>query len=471
MKKNFTLIILLLFCAYLNAQLAFTNSGNLQIHAGASVTGFGNFTNTATGGLINNGNFYLKGNITNDQSSMSAGTGAAVLNGTSAQTINGSQPFKTYNLTTNNTAGITLNNNLSIAGAHTFSNGIIATSVTPNYLIYEAGSSYSGDADSRHVSGWVKKIGSTNFSFPVGNGTVLRKTTLENLSGSLEFDCKYGAPTNNATNALPPLLLIDANEYWTINRVTGSGSAQVHLNWDNSKVAYPYYILTAIRVAYYTGGMWTDVGGSATGNVTTTGDITSNAVSSFGDFTFGSNDYYLSLKLNISAQRKQGFNLVEWQTINETNTAYFEIERSANTTTFYKIGTAASFNTSSAKYSFKDVQPLRGTSWYRIKNVDKDGKIKYSGVVAVTNTESNKSFYVVNNPAYNVIYLSASDIYNGAYEYYISNTAGQLIQKGTLQLTNGIVSIPLFAGIPSGAYILEVKNTQYKLTEKILIKK
>src|SRR5258705_274157 len=126
MKKINILITFLLFCCvFTNAQLAFTNSGNLQIHTGASITGLGNFTNTSSGVLVNNGSFYVKGNLTNNQSSMAAVSGTLYLNGGNAQSVNGSQTFKTYNLETNNSAGITLDNDLSVSGSHTFASGLI----------------------------------------------------------------------------------------------------------------------------------------------------------------------------------------------------------------------------------------------------------------------------------------------------------------------------------------------------------
>jgi len=45
------------------------------------------------------------------------------LNGTSAQSISGTQAFKTLNFVSNNSAGITLNNDLSVSGIHTFYRG------------------------------------------------------------------------------------------------------------------------------------------------------------------------------------------------------------------------------------------------------------------------------------------------------------------------------------------------------------
>ncbi|MDX2048501.1 MAG: hypothetical protein SFU87_17070, partial [Chitinophagaceae bacterium] len=120
MKIIIIAFLMILSCSYAGAQQAFTNSGNFQIHTGASVAGFGDFTNTSAASLLNNGNFYLKRTVTNSQASMTTGTGTLYLNGTAAQSVAGTQPFKTYNLVTDNTSGITLNNDLTVAAVHTF---------------------------------------------------------------------------------------------------------------------------------------------------------------------------------------------------------------------------------------------------------------------------------------------------------------------------------------------------------------
>ena len=473
MKTLAILFSLVLYCGSVNAQEAFTNNGNLQIHPGASIAGFGNFLNASTSALVNNGSLYVRGSATNNQSSMAIGTGTLYFNGIALQAVNGTQPFRTFNLVTNNTSGITINNNLSVSGAHTYTNGIINTSVTPHYLIYEAGSSYSGDADSRHVNGWVKKIGNTNFSFPVGNGIVIRKAAIESLSGSLEFNAKYEAPTASTSVQLP-LISVDPNEYWIINRVNGSGSAQVHMNWDNSKVGFPQYILMDIRAAYYTGGFWTDQGGSATGNVTTTGDITSNSVSSFGSFTMGSISGVIPLQfLGITAQRKGGYNLVEWRTASAISTDHFDIERSEDGVHFKKMGSMVSYNSPSAmSYFFKDVHLTGGTLWYRIRSVDTDDKFKLSPIVWVKEVEqTHPSMYVLNNPAQGSIHLFAPDSYKGRCDYYIVHANGQLMQQGTMAVKgSGNIFIKLDAGISPGVYMLQVKNGQKYFQEKIMVR-
>lgn len=53
MKRSIIQISLLLFGYFLNAQQPFSNTGNLQVHSGGSMTSFGNFANTGTGNLVN----------------------------------------------------------------------------------------------------------------------------------------------------------------------------------------------------------------------------------------------------------------------------------------------------------------------------------------------------------------------------------------------------------------------------------
>ena len=475
MKKSIFQIILLFCSGFAVAQQPVSNSGNLRIHTGGSLTSFGNFTNGSAGVLVNNGTLDVKGDLSNNEASMSVGTGTLHLSGSIAQAVNGSAPFRTFNLVTNNSTsgGITLNNNLTVSGAHSFVDGIITTSVTPNYLVYEAGSSYSGDGDGQHVNGWVKKLGNTDFSFPVGNGIVIRKAAIESLSGSLEFNALYLPTTPDPTNMNSPLVLVDPNEYWVINRVNGSGSSQIHLNWDNSKVAFPQYVLNSIRVAHQDAGIWTDRGGSATGDINTTGDITSGTVSAFGNFTFGSTQFLIPLQfLGITAQRKVGYNLVEWKTADAFNTDRFEIERSEDGLHFQKIGTMSSINSNSVlTYTFRDIHLTGGTLWYRIRSVDVDGKYKLSSVVTVREQPvGSGTMYVLNNPARGSIQLYAPESYKGACDYYLRNAGGQLIQKGTLTVNGaGNISIKLDAGIVQGVYLLQVKKDKQQFQERILV--
>jgi hypothetical protein len=470
--KNAKLIFtacLLLSSISMVAQTDVQNTGTLYISGSGDVVYItGGFTNTSSGALTNNGSLYVRQTLTNGQASMATGTGTLYLNGTSAQSVAGTQPFKTYDLVTNNSSGITLNNNLSVANAHTFTSGVIASSATPNYLIYEAGSSYSGAADSRHVSGWVKKIGTTDFTFPVGNGTYLRSIAIANLSASSEFNCKHNGSTQNQSNMLWPINVVDPYEYWNMPRVSG-GTADVSLNWDNSKVTFPNYTVADIRVTQYE-SIWTSRGGTASGNATTTGTITATTVNNFGEFTFGSLSFAIPLRfISITGQRKNNYNNIDWKVAETEDITHFVVERSGNGSQFTSIGTVAAQRNLST-YSFKDDAALTGTNWYRIAGINQSGAKIYSRVVPIAANGRNVDMYVVNNPVKQSIRISAGDNNKGNYEYGIYTTSGQLLQKGRLTIGGaGIYNITLQAAVKPGVYMLDVRSSTAQFTERLVI--
>ena len=476
MKRKLFSLVLLVISGSIKAQDEFKNTGNLQIYSGASITGFGSFTNSSLGALVNNGSFYIKGILTNDQSSMAAGSGTLYLNGSSAQSVAGTQPFKTYNLVSNNSAGITLNNNLSVSGVHTFTSGLIATSVTPNYLIYESGSSYSGSGDTKHVNGWVKKIGSTNFTFPVGDATYERTAAISNLSAASEFNCHYYTPTQNIGNLAIPVLEVKQNEYWQIDKISG-GTAKITLNWDHSKVPMSNFALTDILVSHYTGGFWTDAGGvsTATGNTMTTGSVTSNAVNSFSPFTIGSIGFILPLKLvSFTGKRRSGTTFLTWISNNEQDVDYFDIQRSLNATAFITIGKMDARNSGNRElYNFDDPFNFLGIVYYRLRMVDIDGKYSYSKIIAVSEKNIDASGFITLNPARNVITIFNKSAENGPFDYTLYNTYyGQLVMKGVVTMeVNGIAVLPLPGQTASGIYILELRNKNIHYKQNVLVEK
>lgn len=462
--------ILLLTSSVAFSQAGITNNGSMQIHTSANMTAFVNFTNASTGGFVNNGTFTLRGNVTNNRASMSPGTGVTILDGTSAQAVGGTEPFRVYNLTTNNSTGITLNNDLNVNAAHTFTAGIITSSSTPNYLVYENGATYSGSADNAHVNGWVRRTGTTNFIFPVGNASLLRPVAINNLSTASTFNAQYTGVTTNTNNVLPNLVTVDPYEYWFVNQVSG-GTAQVIMNWDNSKITFPDYQLASIRVAHYTGGMWTNSGGNATGNVSTTGAITSSSVSSFGAYTFGSLNFSLPMNfIGVTARRKNKYSIVEWKTAEENNVDHYEVERKdGRNPTFSAIASVRANNNITNTYQIEDHLPLDGTAYYRVRSVDRDGTFSYSKTVAVSD-KRNGSMAVINNPARNTIFISANSVPRGNYVYQLIDGAGRIVQAVQLLLDGqSVIDITVPPKASKGFYLVKVTNNLFEFTDKVII--
>lgn len=473
MKKSFVLLYLLLVYESIEAQTGIQNSGNLQVHSGGSLSSGLNFTNTNTAVLVNNGSIYLRNSLTNDEASMTAGSGTLYLNGSSAQSVNGSAIMRTNNLVSDNSSGITLNNDLSISGTHTYSNGLIHTSATPNYLIYESGSAHSGSTDSRHVTGWVKKIGNSDFNFPVGDNTYLRSVALSGITSVSEFNCHYYTPTQNIYNLFSPLVKVKGNEYWQIDKVSG-GSANVTLNWDHAKVPVDNILLADIRVGHYTGGNWTDAGGSASGDVTTTGTVTSNAVSTFSPFTLAYVSFPIPIKLlSFTGWRKTGVTYLHWVTENEQDVSHFAVQRSFDGVSFTTIGNVTARNRGIKEiYSFDDLTGFTGVAYYRLSSIDNDGSYSYSKVIIVSETALTGSAFVVLNPIRSSITIFNRNAPAGMYAYSLFSSSGQMILKGDISLGSnaaGIIRLPV--KIPYGIYTLQLVNEKVKFYQQVLVER
>jgi hypothetical protein len=76
---------------------------------------------------------------------------------------------------------------------------------------------------------------------------------------------------------------------------------------------------------------------------------------------------------------------VEWRTASEINNSGFEVERSHDGTTFTKIGWVEGHGTTNEEqyYLFSDGQPQQGWNYYRLKQIDHDGKFEYSRLIPV----------------------------------------------------------------------------------------
>jgi hypothetical protein len=466
MKK--IVLWLLLLSGTAQAQQAVSNTGNLVVHAGGSLSVYGNFSNASAASLLNNGNLYLKSAVTNNQASMGGGAGTVYLNGTASQTVAGSAPFKVYNFVSDNASGVLLDVNLSVGGLHTFSQGLITTSATPAYLIYENGASYTGDGDTRHVNGWVKRTGASDFIFPVGSASFERTIAVTNLSASSEFNARYYTITPNTGQMLSPLVSIDPYEYWDLDQVAG-GTGKVLLNWNHAKVSFVKWSLAAIQVAGVTGADWTARGGVASGDVTATGFITSGTVSSFGRFTFGSQSYPLPLDLiNFTVNRSSGISYVKWNTMNEVNVDHFTVQRSDKGLNFYSIGQVAARNSGATEtYHLDDTKGITEVAYYRLQSVDKDGKEKFSAVVPVK--ESVPSLLtLLQNPVQHSIGLLAAASLQGNFQYTLNGLNGTLIQSGTLEIRGaGIQTILLDKDLSATLYLLTISKGNQKFEYKI----
>lgn len=472
-SKIFLLLVLCLAGAFTGRSQGLTNNGNLRIHAGGTLSSSVGFTNASTGTLVNEGSIYLRADLTNHESGMSAGSGTLYFTGSGAQLVTGTATMKTHHLVTNNNAGITLQNDLSVAGTHTFTTGLIHSSATPHYLIYENGAGHSGSSDAGHVTGWVRKNGTGNFTFPVGDNSYLRTIGISNLSVSAVFNAHYYTNTADVYNMQSPLVKVRAAEFWQLDKVSG-GSAQVTMSWDHSKVPMDNILLADIRAGHYYGGQWINEGGSATGDVATTGSVTSNAITNFSPFTLAYISFPIPLKLvSFTGWRKTGKTFLHWISENEQDMLHFSVERSLDGVSFAAIGQVPARNAGIRElYNYQDPFSFTGTIYYRLKNVDNDGTFTYSRIISVSENNIPGSSIAVVNPVQTAITVLNKTAPGGEYAYQLYNAGGQMIQSGQLILApNSASLIRLSLHMVPGIYSLRLMKEQLVYEQRVLVER
>jgi hypothetical protein len=102
---------------------------------------------------------------------------------------------------------------------------------------------------------------------------------------------------------------------------------------------------------------------------------------------------------------------LDWNTQEEVNFSHFIIERSADGETWTGIGTVDAKGNSEVEttYTYVDGQPLTGTNFYRLTEVNLDNSYIYSPVVVVRTT-TLAQITLFPNPASNYINVSLAGI-------------------------------------------------------------
>ena len=99
---------------------------------------------------------------------------------------------------------------------------------------------------------------------------------------------------------------------------------------------------------------------------------------------------------DFRGQAVRGTNLLEWTSLSEENTAFFELQRSADATRFRTIAEvkAAGYSLEEQEYEYSDRQPLNGTNYYRLKMVDRDGSFQFSKIIQLNQNNQKQQMYL-----------------------------------------------------------------------------
>ncbi len=178
--------------------------------------------------------------------------------------------------------------------------------------------------------------------------------------------------------------------------------------------------------------------------------------------------------LYFNAQKQgQTSSLLSWKTAQEVNSAYFDLERSTDALNYTYIGrvNAAGNSQIPVSYFFTDNQPANGMNYYRLKQVDIDGRFIYtpSRLVRFSDLNAGAVKYFP-NPTNGFLNIELSEaIKKESKVINISNAAGIVVN----QLKLGSNANPIFkvdlSSYPKGIYFVQVKTASTNSTQKIVL--
>ena len=390
------------------ALLTIGGSGTLTID-GADVQGLLNQGTVANNGLLKiglttgTGSYGVRneGQFTNGSGEVKIdnATQAALYNFSGTFTNNASLSLKTAVAapfllksdggTVNNNASGTLSGTGMINPAHFTNNGgMLSPGYSPGILTFDGSENFATGTLAIEVN--AAGVAGTDFDQIVVNGTAT-------LGGTLALTFNFPAPSDGDV-----VTIIDATALaGTFSLVTGLPE-----HW-------------AVRYDFPTTG---EVSLEYTNNLPVT-------------------------LVHFTAKRQDNRIQLGWQTSEETNNQGFDIERLLYQGTWESIGFVDGHGSTkgNSTYFFWDRNPLPGVNYYRLRQLDFDGKVEYSRIVSVSMDEA-AVVKIYPNPTSGIIHVEGSPS-----EVKILDILGRSVMDGTI--ANQKIDV---SHLPDGFYILAV---------------
>ncbi len=460
-----------------------------NVTAPATLTINGNLTLTAgtfTAGAALN----VLGNFLNNSGNFIQGTNTVSLKGGAAQTLGGTSPTTFYNLTINNTSGgVTLGAAESVTNTLTLTSGIVTTTAT-DLLTLIAGSTSSVGSATTYVNGPMAKVGTTAFTFPLGNNGVWARLGIGAPSASETFTAQYVNSGYGsyamAAAPIPVLNNVSIVEYWTLGRA-GAANTTVTLYSENSAASgISLCSNTDLRIAHYNtvSNKWENNNNAVTVNLTAgtcgtaTGkvNITTNAVvTNFSPFTFGSlaGSNPLPVELtSFTAQCNEGDALLQWTTATESNNKFFTVEKTQDGLHYNSAAVVTGNGTTDTEhnYTVMDPTPFSGLSYYRLSQTDFDGNTTYFNSIPFESCGNVKDITAFVNSS-NDINIHINSTESQTYAIEIINLLGQTIVNTNENVSKGSNQFTFPNEYDKGVYFIRVSNPYTTYTTKVLILK
>ena len=161
--------------------------------------------------------------------------------------------------------------------------------------------------------------------------------------------------------------------------------------------------------------------------------------------------------------------LLTWKTVSETNNKGFAVQRSLDGRTFSQIGFVNGHGTTGLvnNYMFTDdAVPAQQQVYYRLKQVDYDGRYGVSNIVVVTKSAGDNNVSVTENPIRSQLTLAFKGLLTGTANVSLYDMSGKKLYAASQKVQ---ATMPInTANISRGIYLVRVEWNNKSYTIKVV---
>ena len=431
--------------SFLCGSAAAQNSA-LVIEAGTTMTIAGNAM------VFNNLDLYCNG-------SLLAPSGTVWVTGSNNGSFNGTgiPAVQTLQLNTGASSVLTLNTGLQVSGSLIFQNGLIDLNGQQLQLLGSA--VLQGESETSRITG--TSGGSVT---AIASGVdAPNQLNIGNLGAMLSSGANMGDvtisrsqmpatnPSNNNLHGIQRTFLIQPQNDAALNASLRFYYLDAELNGGDASTLDLWKSVDGIS--------WSQVGADSRDAVAKY--VEKDGLSDLSYWTLSDLVDPLPLTLvSFSVVCEGSYALVQWQTGEESNMAYFVVQRSAdgeNWTSLTKVD--ASDNATGSSYAFQDNQPSGG-AFYRLQIVDNAGNNTYSPVFRGGCSDITLPLMVYPNPAEGQTVAQMSVRQAVSANLLVFDVNGRQVYHSGWSLQPGINQLVLaLDGLAAGNYIVKVLLT------------
>jgi hypothetical protein len=163
---------------------------------------------------------------------------------------------------------------------------------------------------------------------------------------------------------------------------------------------------------------------------------------------------------------------IYWTTSSEINTSMFIIEKTTDGQNFIEVDRlkAAGNSSSIINYTLKDKNPHEGINYYRLVEIDFDGKVTTGELISARFLKDFSGVTVIPNPAHDEIgvkFVSEKDV---EINLCLVDANGIIVYSKKIKAErNGLNTVPLsISEYPSGIYSVRLMNTVQNISARFI---